>query len=263
MTNEAIYFLNAVEYYKTRRPYFYAFVRPYELELFHKVTPAFKRPILDFGCGDGFFARFLSELTPIDYGVDYDPSIMPEAQQVYTQVIRSDKTSIPLPSESVRTIFSNSVFEHLHQPVPMLQELYRLLQPTGKLFTTITTNQWERFLLGAKWVGTPYLKWFQKIQRHHAWFTCDEWQAMFCQAGFRINKRIGYLDQQNIRMIEVYHYLSLPVFLSKAAFGKWETPLTSGLNSVFAMWARPSLRDAKIDAASAPCVFFEVEKPAM
>ncbi|GAK57886.1 hypothetical protein ANT_15880 [Candidatus Vecturithrix granuli] len=263
MMNDTAYFFQAVEYYTTRRPYFYTFVRPYELELFHKLTPVFKRPILDFGCGDGFFARFLSELAPIDYGVDSDPTILPEAQHVYTQVIRSDKTSIPLPSESVRTIFSNSVFEHLHQPAPMIQELYRLLEPEGKLFATITAKQWEQFLLGAKWVGTPYLKWFRKIQRHHAWLTYDEWQKMFCQAGFRINNMLGYLDPYHVRMIEVYHYLSLPVFLSKAAFGKWETPLTSVINNALALCARPSLQEATIDLTSAPCVFFEVEKPAM
>ena len=261
MTNDTAYVLRAVEYYKTHRPYFYAFVRPYELELFHHVTPEFQRPILDFGCGDGFFARFLSELAPIDYGVDSDPTILPEAQHVYTQVLRSDQTSIPLPSESVRTIFSNSVFEHLRQPAPMVRELYRLLQPTGKLFTTITTNQWERFLFGSKWVGTPYLTWFRKIQRHYAWLTCDEWQAMFRQAGFRINNRLGYLDQHHVRMIEAYHYLSLPVLLAKAAFGKWETPFTSGINTALALCARPSLQGATQDAIRAPCVFFELEKP--
>jgi len=117
--------------------------------------------------------------------------------------------------------------------------------------------------MGAKWGGTPYLKWFRKIQRHHAWLTCDEWQAMFCQAGFRINNMIGYLDQHHIRMIEIYHYLSLPVYFSKVLFGKWETPLTSGLNNVLAMCTRPSLQEAPIALTSAPCVFFEVEKPAM
>jgi len=260
---DTIYFSKAVEYYTANRPYFYAFVRPYELEMFHRITSTFQRPLLDFGCGDGFFARFLSELTPIDYGVDYDPSILPDAQQVYTQVIRSDKTSIPLPAESVRTVFSNSVFEHLHQPSPMLQELFRLLQPGGKLYTTVTTKQWEEMFFGAKIFGSPYRAWFRKIQRHHAWFSCDEWQNIFRQAGFRVNNMIGYLDQQNVRMIEAYHYLSLPVFLSKAAFGSWNSPLTRMMNNALALLAKPSFQNAATDLSSAPCVFFEIEKPAV
>ncbi len=260
---DATYFSKAVEYYTASRPYFYAFVRPYELEMFHRVTSTFQRPILDFGCGDGFFAGFLSELTPIDYGVDYDPAIVPDAQQVYTQVVRSDTTSIPLPADSVRTIFSNSVFEHLHQPATMVQELFRLLQPGGKLYTTVTTNQWEEAFFGAKLFGSPYRAWFRKIQRHHAWLTCDEWQGIFRHAGFRVNTMIGYLDQRNVRMIEAYHYLSLPVFLAKAAFGRWDSPVTRMMNTALAVISTPSLQHATADRSTAPCVFFEVEKPAV
>lgn len=257
--SDQTFFRKAVAYYTQNRPYFYALLRPHELTLFHRVFPSFQRPLLDFGCGDGFFAKFLAEGSPIDYGVDYDPAILPEAQHVYAQVIRSDTTSIPLNDEAVRTIFSNSVFEHLHQPAPMIHELFRILQSGGKLYTTVTTSAWEEALFGAKLLGSPYRAWFRKVQRHHAWQSCAAWQTLFVNAGFRVTNTTGYLDVNSVRKIECYHYLSLPVFFAKMAFGTWNHPLTRLINAPFAALTAPQPLHTT-DAATAPCVLFELEK---
>lgn len=256
-----VYLEKALKYYMTHRPYFYAFVRPQELQMFHEVSALFQRPILDFGCGDGFFSAFLSELAPIEFGVDRESSILPEARKVYNEVILSDKISIPIPAESVRTIFSNSVFEHLHQPERMLPELARILQPGGRLYTTITTKAWEESLMGIKWFGRPYRQWFRKVQRHDRLFDYHEWREMFEKAGFRIVKVTGYLDANAVKAIEAYHYLAWPTFFSKALFGRWDHPLTRVTNSVLARFSQKVELKMPADIASAPCHFFIVEKP--
>lgn len=255
-------FGQAITYYRTHRPYFYVFLRPYELFLFHKVASGFQDPVLDFGCGDGFFARFLFAPGRIAYGVDNDPAIVADARQVYQTVLLSDHARIDLPSDSIQTIFSNSVFEHLREPGPMMHELVRILQPGGKMFLTITVQPWEDALWGVRLFGPRYQRWWRKIQRHHSLWSAQAWEKLFQQAGMQVVQKMGYLSGKAVRLVEIYHYLCVPALIIRKMGGRWEYPLNRMLNAMFAHLTCPTMLENALPAINAPCYFFELEKTA-
>ena len=97
-----------------------------------------KRPVLDLGCGDGRFTKLMFS-GKLDYGLDISKGAIEKARKnkIYKSYIISDAHIIPLPDKSIQTVFSNSVFEHIPNLLPVLAELSRVLKPSGKIiFTT-------------------------------------------------------------------------------------------------------------------------------
>ncbi len=111
--------------------------RAQEFSLFRAHKSLLKPPIADFGCGDGSFASVIFD--KVDYGIDNDDEALGLAlgYGLYTHLVRSDDSSIPLPSETVGSVFSNSVLEHLASLEPILAELHRILVEDGILMFTV------------------------------------------------------------------------------------------------------------------------------
>ena len=70
----------------------------------------FERPILDFGCGEGLFAKMLFA-EKVDTGIDPNPKEIERAREldIYLELIVCKDDRIPKPDGHYRTIFSNSV----------------------------------------------------------------------------------------------------------------------------------------------------------
>ena len=64
---------------------------------------------------------------------------------------------------SYRTIFSNSVLEHIPDLLPVLVEQHRLLAPGGNFYVTIPTDRWERASLLARSLHALGLHEFAKV----------------------------------------------------------------------------------------------------
>lgn len=84
--------------------------------------------ILDFGCGDGGFLKAFQGTATYCCGV--------ELQQDYLEALNEE--GIPcfssldaVPQESIDTVVCFHVLEHLPQPLPVLQEMMRVLRPGG------------------------------------------------------------------------------------------------------------------------------------
>ena len=65
--------------YLEARPFFFTLIRPQEALLFQQFNQLLKAPILDFGCGDGFFAQVVFQPLKIDLGLDVPSSRILEA----------------------------------------------------------------------------------------------------------------------------------------------------------------------------------------
>ena len=117
--------------YQQHRPYFFSFIRPQEAHLFCTHQQYLKKPVLDFGCGDGFFAELVFGKKQIDIGIDVKDSRAAEAQRanVYKKVVFYDGITIPARDKSVGTVISNCVLEHLPDLDTNLREICRVLNP--------------------------------------------------------------------------------------------------------------------------------------
>lgn len=161
-----------------------SFWRAQEFSLFRSHRNLLKAPVADFGCGDGSFASVIFD--KIEYGVDIDDEALRLASGygVYTQLVRSDDLSIPLPSGTVGSVFSNSVLEHLANLEAMLLEFHRILIRGGILMFTVPLKQYERDL--AKFIGKRASRRFNYDAFHRNLFEVDEWRDLLQQHGFSV-----------------------------------------------------------------------------
>lgn len=223
MKNSLVDFLKA---YLCERPLFLSLLRAKEAALYQKYLPL-KHPILDFGCGDGFFAKVAfghHRLTRIiDVGLDIKESRMEEARKlnIYKKIIVYDGKRIPFPNEYFSTVISNCVLEHVPDLNLVLNEISRVLKPGGLFITTVATKNWEEYLLGNIFFGDLYKKWMRRKQQHFNLLRDEVWTDVFTKRRFTIEEKTGYLNKKAVQLIDLFHYLSLSSLLTYRLFDRW------------------------------------------
>lgn len=221
--------------YLRNRPLFLSVLRAKEAYLYRNFLPL-KKPVLDFGCGDGFFAKIAFShkskiLNPkskfneniIDVGLDIRESRIKEAkaQGIYKKILIYDGKVIPFKKGSFATVVSNSVLEHVSDLDQTLSEISRILKPNGKFLTTVMTGKWEDYLWGVKIFGGAYKNYMRRKQVHVNLLSRTDWDEKFKKAGFRIVRKIGHLDKFSSGLIDFLHYVSIPSLISYKLTGKW------------------------------------------
>jgi len=121
--------------------------------------------ILEFGYGSGLLLPTLAEVGAGLYGVDIssDPSVVGaclEKINVRAQLHQDDLLRVAFPGEFFDLIVAFSVFEHIKDCRRVLEEMYRILKPSGEL------------LVGMPRVDKTMVKLFAligygEIERHH------------------------------------------------------------------------------------------------
>jgi len=210
--------------YLQERPLFYAFLRPQEALFYQRYLPL-KSPSLDFGCGDGFFARqvLLGGKRKIDVGLDIDKRVKKQAESsgVYRQVVIYDGEKIPFADGYFYSVMANCVLEHIPYLEETMAEICRVMKKGGRMYLTVVTDQWPQNLLGGKIFGRFYRSWFNRIQRHFNLLSEHQWKQVFAGAGFEVEKSFSYFNAREQAMLEIFHYLSFYSILLKKLLGRW------------------------------------------
>jgi SAM-dependent methyltransferase len=198
-------------------------------------------PVLDIGCGDGIFVRMLRR-KQISTGIDPDASEIVCAQNagVYRELIACFGNNIPKPDESYRTIFSNSVLEHIPDLVPVLKEAHRLLADEGRFYVTVPSDRLElatapaRFLsaIGFRSLAQRYGKFYNRFWRHYHAYDDEGWRDLFTAAGFDVVEHIAYVPRDLSTAYDLMTGLALPGFVAKKLFNRWI--LVPGLRPLYA-----------------------------
>lgn len=98
--------------------------------------------LLDCGCGPGAITLGLSEVVApgevvgVDQDIDQTQSVQEQAKQNNLQNLhfkRGNVYELPFPDDTFDAVFSNALFCHLQSPERALQEIRRVLKPTGLL----------------------------------------------------------------------------------------------------------------------------------
>ena len=97
--------------------------------------------ILDVGCGRGEFLKGFIDCGLIGYGIDQSG----EARRICpgADITRHDIGRDPLPyaDDFFDIIFSKSVLEHFYYPEHLVQEIFRITKPGGRVITMVP--DWE------------------------------------------------------------------------------------------------------------------------
>ena len=210
--------------YLKERPPFMSFIRPQEALLFQKHIYLIESPVLDFGCGDGFFAQVVFGKHTLDMGLEIDnnPRIEEAKERnVYKKILLYDGLTIPLKNSTAQTVISNCVFEHIPNIQKSVNEIHRILQKNGHCITTVMTSDWSNMMLGTKIFGKRYAKWMNKRQEHESLLSRKQWGTLFKKAGFTIVEEVGYLNEKTAKWLDLFHYLSLPSLITYKLFKRW------------------------------------------
>ena len=205
-------------------------------------------PVLDIGCGDGHFASIAYETLPIDVGIDVMARDLPEAAQrrdVYREVMFASGTQLPFASESFNTVISNCVIEHIPDNAAVLREISRVLRPGGVFATTLPSEHYPEYLLGAtafrkvglRGASKAYGDFFNRISYHYHVYTPQEWRRRLEAVGLQVEEQTYYFSPAAHRRFDLSHYLGVPNLISKRLLGRWM--LFDGQRRLFERWLRP------------------------
>jgi 2-polyprenyl-3-methyl-5-hydroxy-6-metoxy-1,4-benzoquinol methylase len=141
----------------------YDAIRPMELQRVLSAARKYHVPIagcrvLDFGCADGLISRgYLSAGAASVVGVDIDAPAVARARARFCEARLTFNvcgvSSIPLEDESVDTVISYDVFEHVERPLLTLRELFRVAKPGGSVL--IGTWGWRHPFAPHLWSVMP------------------------------------------------------------------------------------------------------------
>ena len=119
--------------------------------------------ILDAGCGNGRYTRFLLQQADPDALItafDYSQGMLQRARERLgtprATHVAADLTRLPYATGSFDAIVCGWVLEHLPDPRPGLAELARVLQPGGKLLLLATENTLTGAMCSRLWHCRTY-----------------------------------------------------------------------------------------------------------
>ncbi|OQA45285.1 MAG: Demethylrebeccamycin-D-glucose O-methyltransferase [Chloroflexi bacterium ADurb.Bin325] len=205
-------------------------------------------PVLDVGCGDGHFASIAYDRLPLDVGIDVMARDLPEAaarKGVYRQVMFASATELPFADGSFNTVVSNCVIEHIPDNAAVLREIARVLAPGGVFATTLPSEHYPDFLLGATALtrlglaaaGRAYGRFFNRISNHFHVYPPEEWRRRLAAVGLTVEEHAYYFSPAAHRRFDLSHYLGVPNLISKRLLGRWM--LFDAQRRAFERWLRP------------------------
>jgi SAM-dependent methyltransferase len=255
--------------YVSRAPLALAFERVLECRIYSQLV--FERPVLDIGCGDGIHAKVLFA-EKIDTGIDPDQRELRRARELdaYAELIACRGDSIPKAHGSFRTIFANSVLEHIPDLVPVLKEAHRLLASGGSFYLTVPSPDFERFTvinlalerLGLKAQSARFRKFFNAFWAHHHAYSAGGWAALCRDVGFEVVEAYTFAPMRTCLLNTVLTPFALPAKIIKRATNRWTLfpRLRRILLLPLARLAGPILRGGE-RAADGGLVFVSLRKP--
>jgi SAM-dependent methyltransferase len=137
--------------------------------------------LLDFGCGGGTFLERMARQGWDVTGLDVSPEAVGRVREELH--LRALVGSLPHPElapDSFDVITMWHSLEHVHAPLSILQEAYRLLTPGGRLFVAVPNiASWPFRWFGRSWYALD-------LPRHLTHFGPATLKLMLERAGFRL-----------------------------------------------------------------------------
>ena len=89
--------------------------------------------VLDVGCGIGDFVKFRKLTT----GTDINPETVKFCKKEGLDVIQMDIDSLPFSANEFDGVLLDNVLEHILYPKPLIEEVYRVLKPSGSFIVGV------------------------------------------------------------------------------------------------------------------------------
>lgn len=179
------------------------------IEIAHKLEGKPHR-LLDVGCGDGTFTVLLKEATNAKeaFGIDIAEEAVNVAQERGIKAFQVDIDESPFPFSDAHfdMVYCGEIIEHLFNPDHLLEEMHRVLKPTGiGLVSTPNLGGWPNrlvLLLGYQPYPTAVSPKYESVGKlaikkaegqwgHIRVFTAKAFQELLTLHHFKIRRLIG------------------------------------------------------------------------
>jgi len=145
----------------------------------HLPKPQAGSRLLDVGCGNSTFMLQAQSAGWDVVGIDFDEGVVEAARRQGFEVILGSAGALGLEGELFDVITLSHVIEHVHEPVKLLEECYRLLKPGGFIWLETPNIESEGYrIFGADWRGL-------EIPRHLFVFSFESMYQSLDSAGFK------------------------------------------------------------------------------
>ena len=134
---------------------------------------------LDLGCGTGNYTLELERRGFDVIGLDASEGMLKIARSKGLNCIKGNAYSLPFPDETFDLVLSVTMFEFIHEPEKVLQEVYRVLKPGGEILIGTMNGKSSWFLfkrLKSLFVETAY--------RYARFYTPGELEELLRKVGF-------------------------------------------------------------------------------
>lgn len=187
--------------------------------------------VIDFGCGDGFYASFLKARAHTLDGVDASSALLESVNHVHYRRFECRDLGAPWPgnrSGEYDLVFSVEVIEHIYNYRQFLRNAYDILKPGGYVFLTTTTYFWTFFILlimyhrraspralfdfigglfGSARLRTRFvMRFWDFFGGHYHGFTRGSLARCLQAVGFEVEK----MEYLHIQPVFPVHYLATP-----------------------------------------------------
>jgi SAM-dependent methyltransferase len=238
--------------------------RCYECERFSRETLA--GPVLDLGCGDGFFAETV--FGHLDTGIDLHAGEVGRAVQrgAYDKALVASATQMPFENGSFNTVISNCVIEHIPDIDAVMSEVYRVLKPGGRFITTVPSELWDNdsfyqkifkavgFNQGAQW----YNRVLNKVSVHYHVDDREIWKNRIEKAGLKMETSEYIVPIRVFHSFERWFLPAIPSKIWKALFKRWVLLPRFWAPGFFNWWFKEELKEESGPGAG---YFFVARKP--
>lgn len=152
--------------------------------------PKAGQALLDIGCGNGDFLSLAAEVGWDVSGVDPDPKAVNVARLNGHDVVLGGIEKFANNSEVFDVITMNHVIEHVHDPIYLVESVFRLLKPGGILFIdTPNIESSGAKMFGKNWRGL-------ETPRHLVLFSREGLSKILNSIGF---SSISFLSRREVR----------------------------------------------------------------
>jgi len=197
--------------------------------------------LLDVGCKDGSFLTVARQRGWEPQGVELTPAAAQRAQHQRLPVVIGTLAAARFPAASFDVVTVWHLIEHLTQPVAFLQEIHRILKPTGLLAIetpNIDSRAFRRY--GVDWeylVPPQHLCYFGPQSLQFALEHTD-YQVVFqrCEGGTGVGLQLAQAGLGGARLwLRKYYRWFHPLKVMYLALLGWAAPI----DSILVMYARP------------------------